>query len=161
MNLSETGNFPLASKLIIEAQVIITSNINIDDRLINGMIGQVTYFFISNRHVKIGHLKFDDENIDRITMESALISRENQWIPISKQTLSFSIKKNRQPLIKHVPLVLPWACTIVKVQGLSLHCGALSFSLQLPKVFNQDQMYATLSRSRSLENMYLIEKFTA
>ena len=102
----------------------------IDDRLINRMIGQVTYFFISNRHVKIGYLKFDDENIDRITMEPALISRENQWIPISKQTLSFSIKKNRQPLIKHVPLLLPWVCTTVKVQGLILHCGALSFSLQ-------------------------------
>ena len=130
MKLSENGNLPLASKLIIEAQVIITSNINIDDRLINRMIGQVTYFFISNRHVKTGYLKFDDENLDRITMESALIRRENQWIPISKQRLSFSIKKNRQPLIKHVPLLLPWVCATVKVQGPSLHCGALSFSLQ-------------------------------
>lgn len=107
MKLSEIGNLPLASKLIIEVQVIITSNMNIDDRLINRMIGQVTYFFIRNRHVKTGYLKFDDENIDRITMESALISRENQWIPISKQRLSFSIKKNRQSLIKHVPLLLP------------------------------------------------------
>ena len=49
----------------------------------------------------------------------------------------------------------------VKVQGLNLNCGALSFRLQRPKVFNQGQIYAALSWIRSLENMALIEKYTA
>ena len=58
------------------------------------------------------------------------------------------------------PLVLPWVYTIYKVQGLSLHCGAISFSLQRQKSFNQGQMYVALSRIRSLENIYLIGKNT-
>lgn len=104
MKLSETGNLPCVLKLKIGAQVMITSNININDRLVNRMIGQVAYFFISNRHVKTVKLKLDDENIDQIIMQSDLISRENQWIPISKQKLSLSI-----PRIKYFPLVLSWA----------------------------------------------------
>ena len=58
------------------------------------------------------------------------------------------------------PLVLPWVYTIYKAQGLSLHCGAISFSLQRQKSFNQGQMYVALSRIRSLENIYLIRKNT-
>ena len=45
VKLSETGNLPCVLKLKIGAQVMITSNINIDDRLVNRMIGQVAYFF--------------------------------------------------------------------------------------------------------------------
>ena len=54
-----------------------------------------------------------------------------------------------------------WACTTHKAQGLSLHCGAICFfSLQRQKLFNQGQMYVALSRVRSLEDIYLIGKYT-
>ena len=54
--------------------------------------------------MKTVKLKLDDENIDRIIMQSDLIRRENQWIPISKQKLSLSILR-----INCFPLVLSWA----------------------------------------------------
>ena len=41
MKLSETGDLPDVLNLKIGAQVMITSNINIDDRLVNGMVGDV------------------------------------------------------------------------------------------------------------------------
>ena len=88
-------------------------------------------------------------------MESDLIGRKNQWVPISKQELSFSIKKNKQLRIeqKRFLLVLAWAWRTYKAKGLSLHCGAISFSLQGQKSFNQGQRYVSLSRIRSLENI--------
>ena len=57
-------------------------------------------------------------------------------------------------------LVLSWTCTAHKLKGHSLQCRATSFSLQRQKSFNQRQMYIALSGIRSLENMYLIGKYT-
>ena len=42
---------------------MITSNIDIDDRLLNRLVGQVAHFFIGNGHVMSVDLKFDDVNI--------------------------------------------------------------------------------------------------
>lgn len=39
---------------------MITPNINNDDRLVDGMVEQEAHFFISNKHVKTGCLKFDE-----------------------------------------------------------------------------------------------------
>ena len=52
MKLSQTGNHPGVLNLRIGAQVMITSNISINDRLVNGMVGQAAHFFINNGHVK-------------------------------------------------------------------------------------------------------------
>ena len=54
--------------LRIGAQVMITSKINIDDRLVNVMVGQVAHLFISNGHIKTVYLMFDDVNIGASTM---------------------------------------------------------------------------------------------
>ena len=54
--------------LRIGAQVMITSKINIDDRLVNVMVGKVAHLFISNGHVKTVYLMFDDVNIGESTM---------------------------------------------------------------------------------------------
>ena len=63
IKLSETDNLSGVLYLKIGPQVMITSNINIDDRLINRLVGQGAHFFIGNRHVMSVYLKFDDVNI--------------------------------------------------------------------------------------------------
>ena len=63
MKLSEADNLPGVLSLRTGAQVMINSNINIDDRLINWLVGQVVQFFIGNRHVISAFLNFDDVNI--------------------------------------------------------------------------------------------------
>ena len=57
---------------------MITWNINIGDRSVNGMVGKLDHFLIRNRHVEIVYLKSDDLNIGRGTMQSDLISKENR-----------------------------------------------------------------------------------
>ena len=76
-----------------------------------------------------------------------------------KHEVSFGHKKNKsQPCIKRTAfsLVLSWACTVPKVQGLSLDEGVISFDLHRQRSFNQGQMYVALSRITSLDRMFLI-----
>ena len=52
------------------------------------------------------------------------------------------------------------ACTVHKVQGLSLTEGVAIFVLESQKSFNQGQIYVALSRITSINELYLIEKYT-
>ena len=92
-------------------------------------------------------------------MQNNRLALENQWVPKEKFQASFGVKENKpQPCIKHTqcPLKLAWACTVHKVQGLSLNSGIISFDLERQKSFNKGQMYVALSRITNFESMYLI-----
>ena len=69
-------------------------------------------------------------------------------ITIDIKTLA---KKEAAPITKRTqfPLALSWACTVHKVQGLSLNKIVISFDLLKQKSFNSGQMYVALSRVTS------------
>ena len=74
----------------------------------------------------------------------------------------FGLRKNKQqPSVKRIqfPLTLSWACTINKVQGLSLAEGVVSFHLEKQNSFNQGQIYVALSRISGMNKMYLIGSY--
>ena len=76
MKLNEISNLSCVLNLKTGAEDRITSNIHIDDRLVNGMVRKVAHFFITNG-MKAVYLKFDDVNVGRSTMQSDLIGKEN------------------------------------------------------------------------------------
>ena len=76
MKLNEISNLSCVLNLKTGAEDRITSNIHIDDRLVNGMVRKVAHFFITNGG-KTVYLKFDDVNVGRSTMQSDLIGKEN------------------------------------------------------------------------------------
>ena len=55
--------------------------------------------------------------------------------------------------------MLSWACSVHKVQGLSLNTAVISFDLLRQRSFNSGQMYVALSRVKSIQGMFLIGKF--
>ena len=65
--------------------------------------------------------------------------------------------KYSSPVIKRTqfPLMLAWACTVHKVQGLSLHKVVISFELVKQRSFNNGQMYVALSRVTSFIGLFL------
>ena len=73
-------------------------------------------------------------------------------IPICKGSISPSIKRTQ------IPLILSWACTIHKVQGLSLEEGVVDFDLQKQRTFGQGQMYTALSRVSSYDKVFYVGK---
>ena len=131
--MSETGNLESQLKLKIGAQVILTSNLDIDDRVVNGLVGRVKQIKYKNNEVSVVYVKFNDNNAGREAMQSDVTAQQHNWGPIKKHQALFCLRKNKQqPSVKRTqfPLTLSWACTVHKVQGLSLAKGVVSFDLE-------------------------------
>ena len=95
-------------------------------------------------------------------MRSDVTARQYHCVPIKNSEALFGLRKNSQrPSVKRTqfPLTLSWACTVHKVQGLSLTEGVVILYLESRKSFNQGQMYAALSRITNINELYLIEKY--
>ena len=81
--ISETGNLASQLNLKVGSQVMITSNIDINDRLVNSLVGRVTQFKYSNNVVLF------------------MLNLMMNWVPIKKREVMFGLRKNRQqPSVK-------------------------------------------------------------
>ena len=89
--IGDTRNLVSILRIKIGAQVMLTSNINIEDRLV--MVGKVMGIAHEHRTVKIIYVKFNDENAGLVTMRCDIIAQQQHWIPIQKHEASFPIKK--------------------------------------------------------------------
>ena len=67
-SIGNSGNLVSILKVKIGAQVMLTSNINIENRLVNGLVGNVMGIAHKHGAVKIIHVKFNDENAGLVTM---------------------------------------------------------------------------------------------
>ena len=136
--MNETGNLESQLKLKIGAQVMLTSNLDIDDRLVNGLVGTFKQIKCKNNEVSVVYVKFNDNDARKEAMGSDVIAQQHNWVPIKKHQALFGLRKNKQqPSVKttQFTLTLSWACTVHKVQGLSLAEGVVSFDLEKTKVF--------------------------
>ena len=130
--MSEAGNLESQLQLKIGAQVMLISNLDIDDRLVNGLVGTVKQIKYKNNEVSVVHVKFNDNNAGREAMQSDVTAQQHNWVPIKKHQALFGLRKNKQqPSVKRTQfsLTLSWACTAHKVQGLSLAEGVVRLDL--------------------------------
>ena len=142
---------------------MLTSNIDISDRLTNGQIGTVTHIIADNlRNVIKIYVKFDDSRAGEILKKKDNYASRQNCIPIEKVEVNIRIYQHSEfPVIKRTqfPLILSWACTIHKVQGLTLQKAVVSFDLVRQKSFNPGQIYVALSRVASLNGLYLTGEY--
>ena len=151
-------------KLKVGARVMLTANLDVEDRLINGQIG--TVLEIKNNRVsckpEVIYVKFDDQNAgrERIRKSGDRYAIDNNAVPVTSVLGKFKIKENRKssPEIQRTqfPLTLAWACTIHKVQGLTLPEVVFSFELKKQRQFNYGQAYVALSRVKALADSYIL-----
>ena len=130
--------------------------------LINGQIGEVAGFEIMNSTVKKVCLKFQDPLVGRNVMLSDHFAQQNCLVPLQKCDADIPIcKGSMSPSIKRTqfPLMLSWACTIHKVQSLSLEKFVVNFDLQKQRTSGQGQMYIALSRVSSYDKHFCVGKF--
>ena len=131
---SETGGLASLLELKVNARAMLTTNINIKDRLINRQMGTVKHIEMKENEVKTIYLELDDKSAGQIRMSgSDVIAKNNKWVPVKREETSIYLSKYKStsPAIKRTqfPFVLSWACTVHKVQGLSLTSAAVSFDL--------------------------------
>ena len=122
--------------LVVGAQVMLVTNLDIASGLINGSRGVVTGYGIGADGDSIPVVKFKNG-------ETRLIDYH-----------SWTHKSYKGVTKKQIPLKLGWACTIHKIQGQTLDsvivdCGRT--------VFEYGQIYVALSRVKDLESLYLLE----
>ena len=79
--ISETENVEGQWKLKLRAQVMLTSNLDIDDRLVNGLIGTVKQIKYKNNEFSIVYMKFNNNNAEREAMQSDVTARQHNWVP--------------------------------------------------------------------------------
>jgi ATP-dependent DNA helicase PIF1 len=125
---------PVKGQLVLTkgAQVMLTKNLSVSNKLCNGSRGCVVGFSESNLPI----VKFLD----------------GQELVIKYETWSYSLNE-RLLTRKQLPLQLAWAISIHKSQGMTLDCVEIS----LARVFECGQAYVALSRAKSLENLRVID----
>ena len=147
------------------ARVMLTTNVDIADRLINGQMGTVIKIGINqNTHTpNIVYVKFDDNEAERNAMRKHSTDpfvQENQVVPIKPVLARIKLGpgKPSTPEIERTqfPLTLAYACTVHKVQGLTLQNVVISFDLIKQNSFNYGQIYVALSRSTSLQGIHIL-----
>ncbi len=161
---SETGG--LDTKILIKenARVMLTTNVDISDRLINGQLGTVIKVSVDNVSNKPSTIfvKFDDSNagLSAIRNSSSSFARDNNLVPIKPVLARIKVRpgKPSSPEMQRLqfPVTLAWACTVHKVQGLSLDNIVVSFDLKKQRYFNYGQVYVALSRATSLNGLHIL-----
>ena len=157
----------LAAKLCIKvgARVMLTSNVSISDRLINGQIGTVASVKRnSDAVVEVIYVKFDDVNAGVLQMNNDVFARHNHVVPLTRIEGQILIgPSTTKGVITRIqfPLMLAWACTVHKVQGLTLDNAVISFQLEKQKIFNYGQMYVALSRVKTIDGLYCIGNYNS
>ena len=161
---SETGDLDHEILMKEGARVMLTTNIDIADRLINGQMGstiRIAVDKIANKPAKL-YVKFDDERAGRITFDKSTDSyaKDNNVVPVVPVLAKIKIRpgKPSSPEIQRIqfPLTLAWACTVHKVHGLTLENTVVSFDLFKQRSFNYGQVYVALSRATSLSGMHIL-----
>ncbi|XP_056093733.1 uncharacterized protein LOC130072579 [Rhinichthys klamathensis goyatoka] len=144
----------------VGARVMLKKNINVSDGLVNGAFGTVVHISRSQKQddddydddfPSAIHVEFDDPNVGKI-------QRSNQRHRFSQNSTVIEVQEDQVTtnggLRRQFPLRLAWACTVHKVQGLTVDKAVVS----LDKIFTSGQAYVALSRVRTLNGL-IIQNF--
>lgn len=136
--LKKNSIVPQLLQLKIGAQVMMIKNTYQKEGIVNGSLGIVIGFSPKKNYPIV---EFNNKKIITIAKEEWLIDRydENKGLVINEAG------------VVQIPLVLSWAITIHKSQGLTLD----KISCDLSDVFSPGQAYVALSRAKSLEGVFI------
>ena len=163
---SQMNTGGLAHRLLvkIDAKVMLTSNIDVGDKLCNGQIGTIKKFKRDkNGEICTIYLKMEEANVGLNAIRSDSFGSRYNLVPIKRieKEIKVNDKSSSASNIKRFqfPVGLSWACTVHKVQGKTFQQIVISFDLCRQKRFNVGQIYVALSRVTSLNGLYLTGTF--
>ena len=161
---SETGGLDYTISIKEGCRVMLTTNIDIADRLINGQMGTVVKISLNEQTEKpnILYIKFDDSEAGRnaISKHTNRFAQENNAVPIGPFLARIKVRPGKPSSLEvqrtQFPITLAYACTVHKVQGLTLNKVVVSFDLIKQRSFNYGQIYVALSRATSLQGLNIL-----
>ena len=154
---SETGGLHSVLKLAVGSRVMLTTNVDVSDGLVNGARGEVVHIVTNNVQTVTNVLvKFDNSQVGLKSIHSSPYrTRFNDAVPIAKHEVVFLAKGKRGSEITRLqfPLTLAWATTIHKVQGLTL--DEIVVDMKGGR-FSAGQAYVAFSRVKTLQGLNIV-----
>ena len=152
---ANTGGLVGVLRLAVGAKVILVINIDVSDGLVNGSLGTVSGIITTGSQVTTILVKF---NSDRVGVAAIQKSHYRQDYPdsvsITRHEAMFRIGRDKtvEASRAQFPLVLSWATTIHKVQGLTLDHIVVDMK---GGRFGAGQAYVAFSRVKSLNSLFI------
>ena len=146
---SETGGLRESLVLAQGARVMLSSNLDVADGLVNGARGKIGDFqFNTDGSIKTIFVKFDNPQVG--IKAAAKLNRGNLTL-INKIEAKFAIGRRHAAKVTRCqfPLQLAWASTIHKVQ-----CIANKIVVSFEGHFGPGQAYVALSRVKSIDGLH-------
>ncbi|XP_078596399.1 uncharacterized protein LOC144873191 isoform X1 [Branchiostoma floridae x Branchiostoma japonicum] len=141
-------------KVGIGARVMLCRNVNVEDGLVNGAFGTVTGVTGGQQDASDGatvFVKFDNP-------KAGVLEREKSAVPSSLPENSVPIRQIEDNLKKlskvkryQIPIKLAWACTVHKVQGMTVPEVVVS----MKNIFASGMAYVALSRVCSIGGLHI------
>ena len=174
LDVGKTGNMLKTLKIWVGARVMLTANLDVDDKLCNGSEGTVKYIHIrttisSAKHGGTIYVLFDDDKSGNKRKLHSLPDELQRCVPITVRNKEFTYvppggKKRFDNAAKcerkQFPLVLSHATTVHKTQGSTLDhvTGDLNDSTRnpnrkIPPYFLRGLVYTLLSRVRTRDTI--------
>jgi ATP-dependent DNA helicase PIF1 len=125
---------PKVLSLAVHAQVMLIKNLDVEAGLCNGSRGVITGFSPSGQPI----VKF----------------RNNQILYMQTQVWTMRLNETARIRRTQYPIVLSWASTIHKAQGMTIDCVRMDLG---GRIFANSMTYTALSRARSLEGLSIID----
>ena len=150
-------------KLKVGCKVMLVSNLDVCDGLVNGSLGSVVAFVYNKSNIKYIMVKFDD--IDDGKNRRKNFSFEDKYpgaTPIELMEVTFSLSKDKGGASScgtavNFPLRLCYSTTAHKKQGSTVkkpNCLVLDLKCRLQRAM----VYVMLSRIQSLNQLYILEE---
>jgi DNA replication protein DnaC len=152
---ANTGGLVTELHLAVGAKVMLTVNVDVSDGLVNGARGTVEGIIHTSNEVSVVLVKFDHSRVGVAAIaKSHYRDQYPGAVPISRHEAVFNIGRNKTAEVsrRQFPLVLAWATTIHKVQGLTLHQIVVDMK---GRSFSAGQAYVAFSRVKSLEGLFI------
>ncbi|KAK3104821.1 hypothetical protein FSP39_011007 [Pinctada imbricata] len=148
---SQIVGLPTILLMSEDARVMLTRNIDVQDALVNGIMGTVhqikekNYAEKSKSEISAVVVLFDNKKVGR---SAGKLSEKGNLVTIER--IEEELRKSGTTRFQF-PLKLAWACTAHKVQGMTLD----RVVVDLKKVFSPGQAYVALSRVTSKGGLHL------
>ncbi|KAL5704684.1 DNA helicase [Ranunculus cassubicifolius] len=125
------------------ARVMLIKNKDLDSGLVNGAMGTVVDFVVSdgNQHKDVSPKGL----LPKVRFDSGLVTL------ISPEKWDMFEGEKVLATRKQIPLILAWAVSVHKCQGMTLDC----LHTDLSRAFGYGMVYVALSRVRSLKGLHL------
>ena len=151
---SETGGLHGIVKLAIGARVMLTTNVDVSDGLVNGARGEVVHVVTnSDDEVTCVLVKFDNSTVGRKSIQTSQYrSTHPHAVPLAKYEVAKG-KRGSEITRLQFPLTLAWATTIHKVQGLTL--DEIVVDMRGGR-FSPGQAYVAFSRVKTLQGLHIL-----